>query len=501
MIQVLRRINWGICGLMFVLVLAVLLRTQELARVGLHCDEGFAQRMVEFPWSEIFDRIGLDTHPPLYYVLYKSWCGLFGSGVAVGRMLSVLFGVAAVAGMYFFVREACRFGDQTLKRRFLDDQLPALLAALLLALTPLQIFWSQQIRMYSLGVALTTWSSYLLLRVCRRGDRADWIAYTLSAALLTHTHYFGLFLVAAQFTYLAGWSLVAPQVERLPRARSILLAVGSLWFASQPWLPYFLQQRQQVADNFFLPKPSWTVLGHIFHEVWIDFLLPTSPMPGLVFTQLLFIVLLVLLARRSPGDLLILTLTALPLAAVLVVSWFSRSLLNGRYFLILQPVWIAAISIVACRLWSPWRYAALVLLSLVLARNSYEHWTRRENQAHLPGMAAAISRVDAVRGNDPLVVSNPLLYVSAVSYSSNRPQLHLYRPSHGFPFFQGTAAIRDEQYLDQAAIQRLSTATFWTLDGDGWMGRVPAPEGWRLLREESAPDGYADLKVRLYAPP
>jgi len=203
-----------------------------------------------------------------------------------------------------------------------------------------------------------------------------------------------------------------------------------------------------------------------------------------------------------PHGTLHLFLSVIPFAAVLIVSYFSHSLLNGRYFVILQGPWIAAVAIVICRLWCPLRYPALGLAIAVLAVNCHEHWVRRERQAELPAMRSAISRIDAARGDEPLFVSHPLLYVSAVSYTSNRRDTFLYRPPRGFPYFQGTAVVQDEQYLDRAMLNQRAKTALWTLDGEGWLGRVPAPDDWRLLREEAVPDGYiGNLTVRLYAPP
>ena len=496
------RWTWGAVGICLIVVLAAVLRSQELSRVSLHCDEGFVQRMVEFSWTEMFDRIGRDTHPPFYYVLYKLWSSIFGPGVVIGRILSVFFGLAAVVGMYLFVNEACRYGDRGTDQRFADQELPALLAALLLAITPLQIFWSQQIRMYALSVALVTWSCFFAVRICGRGGRRDWIAYMTCAILLTYTHYFGLFIVAAQFIFLGCRTLVTRRGERLTRVRGLVLAAGTIWFAWQPWLLRFLDQRQQVAHGFFPPKPSWTVVGKLFHEVWIDFGVATSATSGLVFVQILLITVLILLARGRPGELFLVAISVIPPTAVVVVSAFSHSLLNGRYFLVLQAPWIAAIAVVICRLWYPLRYPAVALAIAVLTVSCREHWVRREHQARLPAMPSAISRIDAARGDEPLLVSNPLLYVSAVGYTSNRGATFLYRPPHGFPYFQGTAVVRDEQYLDRSALNQHATTGLWTLDGEGWLGRVPAPDGWRLLHEEVVPDGYiGNLTTRFYAPP
>jgi hypothetical protein len=48
--------------------------------------------LIRFPLNEMIQRVGLDNHPPLYFIILKGWASLFGSPVGALRLLSVLFG-------------------------------------------------------------------------------------------------------------------------------------------------------------------------------------------------------------------------------------------------------------------------------------------------------------------------------------------------------------------------------------------------------------------------
>lgn len=498
-----RRKRWqsppGYALLLPVLFLAAFLRTQDLESFGLQAEESIVQRTVEFSWSEMFDRIGRDTHPPLFYVLDRLWVHIVGDGIAAGRALSVLLGLSAVIGIYALVREATRGSDSSPEQTLLNSELPALLAAIMLTLTPLQIFWSMQIRMNALAIALTAWSTYLLLRAWRSGGRTNWSLYTLFAVLLTHTHYFGLFTVASQFLCSTVILLGRSTGSRFERLRPLALSAAGLWFAWQPWLPYFLQQRAQVNHGFYLPKPSWTVFGDILHQVWISVTASPSPVIGMAIGQVLVIVLLLLLTQRTPAALLLTVSSVLPMAAAFTVSSMSSSILHSRYFLQSQVFWIAAVSLVVCRFWIPCRLLGLGLLvgGMCWSCSNFRH--RHEELASLPGMKSAMAKLDSARGREPLVVCNPMLYICAVSYSSDRQNLFVFQPRHGLPFYHCTAVLKDEQRLEETAIAQIDSPFLWTMDADESLGRVPVPGGWKLLREERVPEWYIGLILRLYA--
>src|SRR6185437_16752126 len=100
-----RRITVPI-ALLFILGGAVALRCYHLADRSLWFDEAFCWRLMQFPFGEMIRRVGLDNHPPLYFILLYGWSGLFGDSVWALRSLSVLLGCLTILGVYLFVVEA-----------------------------------------------------------------------------------------------------------------------------------------------------------------------------------------------------------------------------------------------------------------------------------------------------------------------------------------------------------------------------------------------------------
>ena len=91
-----------------------------------------------------------DIHPPLYYALLHAWAALLGTGPAALRLLSLVVGVLTIPLLYLVAR------------RMLSTR-AALLAALLLTISPLHVYYSQEVRMYglvallSVGVLAAAW--------------------------------------------------------------------------------------------------------------------------------------------------------------------------------------------------------------------------------------------------------------------------------------------------------------------------------------------------------
>jgi len=105
----------------------------------------------------------METNPPLYHLLLWFWVKLTGSSVFALRFLSLILGVLTVPLVYRLARLA--FGE-----------LVGLLAALLCAISPFQVYYSQEARMYALATFFTTLSMFLLARIVS-GERGQFRLY------------------------------------------------------------------------------------------------------------------------------------------------------------------------------------------------------------------------------------------------------------------------------------------------------------------------------------
>ena len=123
-----------------------------------------------------------DLHPPLHYLAFALWTGIFGPGEAALRSLSLLAALGSPAILWW-------------RGRSLLSQ-PALLFATLWICTHwIWIFYAQEVRQYSLMILFATWISLEFPRLWnapRPPSRAALAVFCVAAFCLAMLHYYGM---------------------------------------------------------------------------------------------------------------------------------------------------------------------------------------------------------------------------------------------------------------------------------------------------------------------
>jgi uncharacterized membrane protein len=219
------RKSWISIATLLILLLALFLRVAHLACESVDGDELFSRRVALADTTRAWTMAKQDlVHPPLYYFFLKTTIPSGEVSTADDiRRLSLAAGAVAIVIMVLIGFAAP------------EIRVPALLAALLLALNKVHVFYSQQARSYALYTALVAF--LLLWRVL--ADRYwrrpwYWVSGTILMVAITWTHYVGALFCAAcvlpmTFTNYGGARTRATRV--LPLAS---LAVAALLFL--PWL-------------------------------------------------------------------------------------------------------------------------------------------------------------------------------------------------------------------------------------------------------------------------
>lgn len=230
-------------ALVCILIGAAALRVHHLGSESLWLDEAFSVQLANSPLSTVLTETARDVHPPFYYMALGAWVKLAGSSEAGARMLSVLLSLAAIVAVYRL--GSLLFGKPT-----------GLLAAFFAGVSPFQIEFAQEARMYALLALLSVLSLFFFVRLLTEGARVrSWLvaAYSVSTALMLYTQAYAVFIIAAELLVLLSLLVRStPDSRRSLKRGAFGLALAVILFL--PWLPTQMAQVFQVQHGFWIPE-------------------------------------------------------------------------------------------------------------------------------------------------------------------------------------------------------------------------------------------------------
>lgn len=228
-------------------LLGFALRVYRLDYQSLWYDEAFS---VELAGKGIAAITGLlstvENHPPLHFYALHFWMRLAGQSEFAVRYLSLGSGLLTIPLVY------------VIGRRLLGSHVTAA-ATLLVAISPLQVYYSQETRMYSLATALTMLAAYALLRALHDNSIPAWATCAGANLLALYTHYYTALVIAFELLFALCWIANANHPGRKPFSVSprwptaltgLLLTGGVIGAGYLPWLSVPLRQFGSV-NNYY----------------------------------------------------------------------------------------------------------------------------------------------------------------------------------------------------------------------------------------------------------
>ena len=373
------------------------LRLYRINVVPLRGDEAFTVlHWMREPLANTLTVIApVDPQPPLAYSLYRGWSLAVGSHELTVRLLPALMntiGIAAIFAVGF------RLGGRKL----------GLLAALVWAFHPLQIWHGQDARNYAIWAAASLVALWLSLRALERDRRIDWILYVAAASVAAYVYYLELFVVAALNIY-----VIVFYGKRRATLMRWFMAQGLVALLLSPW---YLQERLLLGSGYTGTASGFDPM------LWLTWFLPSlafgDTMPAYLVQTFWWglLVWLVLAAvvwwreSRRYGVLLVL-IASLPLLLLGVVS-LRLNVFVPRYVLAAAPAYAllilgSSLFLLQKRCFSTfWRSLAVGLLAvyLLLLGFSLLRYYFDNDYAKAPDWRALASHLrDQVGENDLLI--------------------------------------------------------------------------------------------------
>lgn len=218
-----------------ILILAALMRIPALNQ-SFWLDEAAQAVLSSKPIFSV--HYASDFQPPLFYIFSHFWMQL---GAQLGtraewflRLPSVFFSIACIFLLFKFVEKI--FSRRT-----------AIIASLFLAVSPFNIYYAQEFRMYSF-LTLVILCSWIFLW------HKKWLLYALSILIGVFTHYFAFIAILSHVIFVI--------TTRRKDFRHFILVLGAGLSPFVLWVPVLIQQ-VRTSQQLIHAWPGWSALSNV----------------------------------------------------------------------------------------------------------------------------------------------------------------------------------------------------------------------------------------------
>lgn len=469
-----------------ILIIINAIKAWKLTAMSLWHDESFSALLIQYDLKEMIHRIGLDVHPPFYYLLLKGWAFLFTDSLFSIRMFSVFFGILTVLALYVLINKLFR------SRKL------ALFSSILLAFSSFQIQYDMEARMYTLGVFLLILSCIFLFNALNTKKWSWWILYSLAITAGIYTHYYIIFWILAQGVFILYWmskesgfnivSWLKSRVFHMGATSYILTAILFL-----PWLKVFLQQLSQVQENYWIPGLTVWSIPNTFLSMTSGGSIDPDTMWHLLIGIMVLAILAViyfLVKTQHSAKWLLFSLLLIPFLTSVVVS-FKTSIYLDRYFIFTLPFYLTILA------------GAVILINKKIIRNilifvfvmgslvSFPARWQAFNIAEKPGMATAAEFLNEnVEIQDRLFIGSSFVYFTFKYYNLTGVKPLLYAPGE-LLHYSGTALLNQDDIITDFTTETKKGDIIWIINTTGFGNYKPEiPENWKLIQEKGFEDTY-----------
>lgn len=303
-------------ALFFILLLGIALRVLNLNKYPLWYDEALTVLQ-----SQNIGEIRLrDFIAPLYIFFIWLWKHIGDSEIAL-RLPSVIFGSLSIL-MMFFIGEKF-FSEKT-----------GLISAFITAISPFQIYYSQEVRMYSLMTLLTLLSVYFLMKSLEDGKIRFWFGFVTANLFNIYSHYIGVLFWLAEAIYIV---IFFRELDKKIFKRCLLSNI-SIIILSFPWLVLSyralnkIQQMHSLYRYFWAPGVSLKSLFLTLKTFSIGYHAPRIIYLPAMAIFIFFFVKGIFKIRRKESLVLDLLSLILPILTIFLISK-SKPLYVDRYFI------------------------------------------------------------------------------------------------------------------------------------------------------------------------
>ena len=435
--------------LLSITFLGAILRIWNIEREGLRLDEAQSVWQASHTLEYIHYYMSKNVHLPLHNSLLHFWMNMFGSGERNIRILSAIPGILTIPSMYFLANEIL-------------NKKGALFAAFVVAISPFYIWYSREIRMYTLLALTSTLSYFFYIRILKYNSFQYYLGYLIINIIGIYTHYFFLFVLLIQgMFFLLSWKVNFNENKIVNKKRQLVyfnLAAAVLFISYIPWIKTLIFSSNGIAKfgpALDIPTPFNIILTFFEFTFGYQPVNYTSMLlslwPLLILSGFLF-----LEKRRNPfSPFLYLAILGIlfPLIIVYIISVTAKPMYLTRYLTPMTPMYLILITWFLLEIKGKLKVVIIILFLFTTLTLLYNQFTNPDN----PEREDYKSAVEYLNSNtdyrDAIVIAPPFVIYPFQYYYDGKSTTYTMpiwnKKKGGIPELTNDSMVRDSEKIKE----------------------------------------------------
>lgn len=317
------------------LFLGLLVNTIVLQSQSIRLDESQSLWISTKSIFSILKFTAEDVHVPLYNLTLHFWVQTFGNNIHSARLLSFMFFLINLPVLYKLAKD------------FFNGNV-AVLTVSLFVLSPFIIWFTSEVRMYTLFTLVATINNLFFLKFIRSEGLQGKLGYLLSTVTGFYTHYFFIFILITQIIYITWISFRRfDQVNKRKFFYTYTAFVLLALICFIPWIGYALSLGFAANTQPVIPSPT---TFNIFQTI-VNFLFGFQPqgIQSVLISlwPIIIIVIFIVFTQRKNIQIdnieYFLLATFLPITLIFLISYI-RPIFLTRYLIFVTPTFFLLIA-------------------------------------------------------------------------------------------------------------------------------------------------------------
>lgn len=421
-------------------------------------DEGYSITLAKAPVRDLLALTAVDAHPPFYYLLLKSWAGVFGWSEYALRSLSAIMSAATVATVLILLKT-------------LFSKKVMIISVPFIILAPFFLRYGYEIRMYALVGLIGAIATLVLVKAVESPSKYWWVIYAGFVALGMYTLYMSVVIWLAHLVWLIMRKKVS--MNELFKQPWVFAYIGAV-ILFIPYIPTLIHQLTHSALPGIGSVLNIDGLGGVLSLMFSY--LPSWQTGGVLSLVLLTVtglgIYLVLVIIRSLAKktrqffFLLLLCFFVPLIFYILISLLPKPFFIPRYLAHVAIFFYALVGVITALGWKFAKHIPVIIfggLSLVLlifgVYQLYQTGNFNFERLQSPRTSSLRQAIDC-NDSSVIVADDPYTYIDSVYYFDGCNLLFYSKNEVGFsggyaPLHDSNRRVADDTSINAPVLYHL----------------------------------------------